>query len=88
MSSFDNNNQNRNNPKRALTPNSSPKNNSDSIKQIQESIQNFLNGDLSANETKKLVNMVYDQIIAAVETQQTRYPNNGIKSLKTEGRKG
>jgi hypothetical protein len=86
MSPFENNNQNGNNHWHTLTPNSSPKNDSDSIKQIQESVQNFLNGDLSVNETKKLVNMMYTQISATstkIQDHVQDFLNGDLTEKKT-----
>lgn len=64
MNPFENNNRNGNNPWHTLTQNSSPRNNSNLIESIRESVQNFSNGNLSRNETNKLVNMMHTQLCA------------------------
>ena len=86
MSPFENNNLNGNNHWHTLTPNSSPKNDSDSIKQIQESIQHFLNGDLSANDTKKLVNLMYTRVSATstkIQDNVQNFLNGDLTEKKT-----
>lgn len=71
MNPLENNDQNGSNPGHLLTPNSSPNRNSNSIESIQESVFKFSQGDLTENETKKLVNTMFS-LITSQETTQLR----------------